>query len=76
MHDREIDVVAIARRRAELGLTLKQLAALASVSPSTLKYWAHGNREPRELTVAKIARALGCTIEDISTPRRGVSAAA
>jgi putative transcriptional regulator len=51
--------------RAELGLTQKQAAELARVTPETLSDLESGKRPPYMPTVTKIARAYGVPIEEL-----------
>jgi transcriptional regulator with XRE-family HTH domain len=51
--------------RAERGLTQKQAAELARVTPETLSDLESGKRPPYMPTVTKIARAYGVPIEEL-----------
>jgi transcriptional regulator with XRE-family HTH domain len=51
--------------REERGLTQKEAAELADVSPRTLTYLESGKRPPSMPTVTKIARAYGVPVEEL-----------
>jgi DNA-binding XRE family transcriptional regulator len=51
--------------RVERGLTQKQAAELARVTPETLSDLESGKRPPYMPTVTKIARAYGVPIEEL-----------
>jgi DNA-binding XRE family transcriptional regulator len=51
--------------REERGLTQKEAAQLANVSPWTLIYLESGKRAPYMPTVTKIARAYGVPVEEL-----------
>jgi DNA-binding XRE family transcriptional regulator len=51
--------------REERGLTHKEAAQLAKVSPWTLIYLESGKRDPYMPTVTKITRAYGVPIEEL-----------
>jgi len=59
-----------ARRRA--GLTLRQLAALAGTSHSTLASYESGAKVPRADTMSRIFAAAGFTIEVRPSPSAAV----
>jgi transcriptional regulator with XRE-family HTH domain len=56
---------AIKRMRVQNGLTQEQLAARASVSPSSLHYIETGVNSPSVRTLGKIAGALGVPVADL-----------
>ena len=51
--------------REERGLTQKQAAELAQVTPQTLIDLESGKRDPYMPTVTKIARAYGVPVEEL-----------
>ena len=55
----------IRRIREERGLTQKALAEAAGVSAPFLYDLENGNRNAKPETWARIAAALGCTIDDL-----------
>lgn len=69
MHDRTVDVSALVARRAERGWSIVQLAQQSGVSLSLLAKVHQGRRGLGDVSAVKIARALGCRVEDISTPK-------
>ena len=53
------------RIREEKGLTVEELAEKSGVSVTTIRVAERGPREPSDDTVAKIARPLGLTFEEV-----------
>jgi transcriptional regulator with XRE-family HTH domain len=53
------DPEALTRLREERGWTRRELAAAAGVDPATITRLERGDRDPRAITVALIAIALG-----------------
>ncbi len=51
--------------RSERGLTIRQAAALIGVAKETLSDLERGARHPQDLTLAKIARGYGVSVEDL-----------
>lgn len=62
---------AVARRRYRLGLTQEQLAEAAGLSTNAVKSIERGARQGRMDTLAKLARALGCSTTDLLVPAAG-----
>lgn len=59
----------IRRRREALGLTREQVEERATLSPGHLNQIEGGERkQPRGPTLAKIAAALGCTVDELLHP--------
>lgn len=54
---------------AASGLTQRELAELAGVSRSMIKYVMAGNSQPSDRIAAKLATALGCDVNDFSVPK-------
>lgn len=52
--------------REKEGLTQIELAARIGTNPATLCRWEKGLRSPRISWVAKIAKALGVSMDDIA----------
>ena len=55
----------IARQRLASGMTQGQLAEKIGCSQKDVSRWEHGARTPRVETLAKLADALGCRMEDL-----------
>lgn len=53
------------RKRAEKGLTQAQLAEMALITERTYQRYEADNRVPNALVAIQIARALGCSVEDL-----------
>jgi transcriptional regulator with XRE-family HTH domain len=51
--------------RDSAGLTDYRVATLAEITPSTLPDWKSGRSKPKADKLVKIARVLGCEIEDL-----------
>lgn len=73
MKDRIIDGPAIRTIRTERGISRYQFAKISGVSVSYLKILEGqppaGSRQPSDRIAKILADALGCTLDDISTPR-------
>ena len=60
------NMTPIDRKCIELGITRTELAERSGVPIRTLESWAKRQRIPRDVyQLAKVARAMGCHIEDI-----------
>lgn len=57
-------------------LTLEQLAIKSGVSRVSITRYENGKREPKVGDALKIARALGCTVEELIEDDGGLAAAA
>jgi transcriptional regulator with XRE-family HTH domain len=60
--------------RKAAGLSQSQLARAAGVPIGTLRGWEYGRRKPLLDTAAKLAVALGCTLDElagIAPPAKG-----
>lgn len=55
----------IRERRAQLGLTLEQLATAIDRAPSQLSAIENGKREPRLPILRALAAALDCTVDEL-----------
>ena len=53
------------RLREERGLTVEELAQKSGVSVTTIRVAERGPREPNDDTVAKLARPLGLTFDEV-----------
>lgn len=58
---------AIAQKRVEYGLTQKELAEKIGCYPKDICRWETGVRKPTTESLVKIAKALGCTLDDLVT---------
>lgn len=58
----------IARQRQIAGMTQRELANKLQMTPQQLSQYETGTRTPRYSTLKRIAIAIGCNIEDISSP--------
>lgn len=58
--------ILLFRKRA--GLTQRQLADMVEVDQAAVSNWELGKSEPHKKTVPKIAKALGCTIDELLAP--------
>jgi transcriptional regulator with XRE-family HTH domain len=54
--------------RKAAGLSQPQLAARAGVPISTLRNWEQDRRIPRLDTATKVAKAIGCSLDDLAAP--------
>lgn len=71
--DVEMDAAHVIKGlRAEKGLTLRQLAALAGVSKSGLSRWEHGERVPTVDVLMRILRVLDAEIVVLRKPKTEV----
>ena len=61
---------AIARRRAKLGLSQRELAELTGTTQSAIARLESGSRAPRLDTLLRVAGALGCELDVRLRPRR------
>lgn len=55
----------ILQLRKKAGLTQRQLADLAEVDQAAVSNWELGKCEPQRKTIPKIAKALGCSVEEL-----------
>jgi transcriptional regulator with XRE-family HTH domain len=53
------------RIREEQGLTVEGLAAKSGVSETTIREVERGTREPRGDTIARLAKPLGLTFDEV-----------
>lgn len=51
--------------REERGLTQKEFADKLGLDQSTVSLWENGKTQPRTKLLVKIARILGCTVEEL-----------
>lgn len=56
---------AVSRLRIAAGFTQAQLAHLVGCRPQVISRWELGQSVPRADTVRGVARALGCSMEDL-----------
>lgn len=57
----------IRTKREKLGLTQEALAEASGVSRLTIQRYESGTRTPNIIIAARIAKALGCKVDDIIT---------
>lgn len=57
--------MGLAERRKEAGISIAELARRSGVSAAELSDIEYGKRKPRATTVMALARALGCSYDDI-----------
>lgn len=55
----------IKRRLQQLKMTQKRFGEVAKLSQSMVSYILSGKRSPRLATMKRIAKALGCTVDDL-----------
>lgn len=55
----------IARLRMERGFTQGQLAEMVGCYPKDISRWETGERNPGTKSLIALAKALGCSIEDL-----------
>lgn len=60
--------VQLKRLREKAGLTQEQLGQKLGVGQSTVGMWETGERLPRADKLPELAKALGCTIDDLLKP--------
>lgn len=61
-------ITKLQQKRKEAGLSQSQLAAKSGVPLRTLQHWENGDRDIRKAAIEtglRIAKALGCNINDI-----------
>ena len=56
---------ALARLRMEHGLTQGQLAEMVGCYPKDISRWETGERNPGAKSLVALAKALGCSMEDL-----------
>jgi transcriptional regulator with XRE-family HTH domain len=54
--------------RQAAGLSQRDLSVKAKVPIGTLRNWEQGRRVPLLDTAARIARAIGCTLDELAGP--------
>ena len=67
MRDRKFDGAKLRAARTDQGLTLRELASRSGVSLSCIKYVERGDRPPTQVNAGALARALGVTVDDLSS---------
>lgn len=58
-------VLVLKREREKRGLSLRDLSKLIGVDRSTISYWEHGLKTPRERNKLKLVRVFGVKIEEL-----------
>ena len=53
------------RKREEMGLTVEELAKKSGISATTIRVVERGAREARGETVARLAKPLGLTFDEV-----------
>jgi transcriptional regulator with XRE-family HTH domain len=59
------------RLRHAVGLSQSQAASVAGLSIGTLRNWERDRREPLLGAVARLAQALGCTLDELAGLKPG-----
>lgn len=62
---KEVKVLELEYLRRKLGMTQKELAALAGVQQNTVSQWEPGKRNPPSTALPLLASVLGCTIDEL-----------
>lgn len=52
-------------RRLNVGLTQAEVARAVNIAEQAYQRYEYGKREPAVTTAIKIAKALGCTVEEL-----------
>lgn len=60
--------MSIRASRERIGLTQEQLACVMDVSQSAVSRWESGETEPLKKLHKKLARVLGCTVDELLKP--------
>ena len=55
----------IKKKRIEIGMTQKELAEKLNLSRATVAMWENGTSLPTADKLPKLARVLGCTIDEL-----------
>ena len=58
-------MIAIKEMRSARGITQSDLAEIIGTTEAAISRYENGKREPRLAIVAKLADALGCTIDEL-----------
>ena len=58
-------MTALKKLRAEQGLTLEAVGAAMGVTRQCVQMWEAGRRWPSSADLPKLARVLGCSIDDL-----------
>lgn len=69
MKGRITDTVALHQLILEREITLSELSASAGLAYSFVKYVLAGDRQLSDLSAHKVARVLGCSVDDFSARR-------
>ncbi len=75
MRNRTVDGPLLRDRRIAAGFQIVELARAARVSITMIKYAEVGERQLSDVYASRIARALGCAVEDFSHPKPDEAAA-
>ena len=59
---------SIKRMRERAGITQVELAGMLGVNQSSVCQWENGQTLPKTSLLVPLAKALGCTIDDLLTP--------
>ena len=63
--DKQKPMLKLMYQRKKAGLTQEALADKVGLKKMTIHYYEKGSRVPNALILAKLAKALGCKIDDI-----------
>lgn len=64
--DKQKPMLKLMYQRKKAGLTQEELADKVDLKKMTIHYYEKGSRVPNAHILAKLANALGCTVDDIS----------
>ena len=55
----------IREKRREMGITQEALARAVGVTQGAVVQWENGSSYPKLVLIPEIAKALGCTVDDL-----------
>ena len=56
------------KERERSGITQVQIAAALNIDQSTVSLWESGKTHPRAKLLPKLAKMLGCTVDELLAP--------
>ena len=60
--------MSVKSARERCGMTQQNLAVTIGVDQSTVSLWEVGKTQPRARLLPKLAKILGCTVDELLTP--------